>query len=365
MSARKPDAYWMAKALKLAEQGRFTTTPNPNVGCVIVKDGKEVGAGYHQKAGTAHAEVHALAQAAEQAIGATAYVTLEPCAHYGKTPPCAEALIKARVARVVCAMKDPNPLVAGKGLAMLEAQGIETEAGLLADEAEKINRGFLYRMRHKTPWLTLKIAASLDGATALANGQSQWITGPEARVDVQHGRAESCAVVTGVGTVLADDPSMNVRLAEYTRQPDRIILDSKGKTPISAKMVSLPGRTYLVLGEQVSKAQVQAYQQAGFEIIQLPLVNARIDLNAFMQWAAKQGYNQCWLECGATLAGAFLQQKWVNEIRYYQAAKFLGSSIRPVVELPLTQLDDAIEIKVQDIRFVGQDIRWLLNPEFT
>lgn len=229
MTSLQTDAVWMSRAIALAEKGRLTTTPNPNVGCVLVKDNQLIGEGYHKKAGTPHAEVHALAQAGAEAKGATAYVTLEPCSHYGRTPPCAEALIKAGVARVVCAGLDPNPQVAGKGIDMLRQAGIDVTVGVLADQAELLNPGFLKRMRTGLPFVTLKMAASLDGATAMKSGESQWITGPEARADVQQGRAISCAVVTGVGTVLADNPSLNVRLAECSRQPVRIILDTHAR----------------------------------------------------------------------------------------------------------------------------------------
>lgn len=365
MSADQTDELWMAKALALAKKGRFTTSPNPNVGCVIVKDGIEVGSGYHQQAGSPHAEVYALRQAGKSAEGATAYVTLEPCAHFGKTPPCAHALQQAGVHRVVCAMKDPNPLVAGKGLKILENAGIETRAGVLQSQAEVINQGFLKRMRTGKPWLSLKIAASLDGGTALENGDSQWITGKEARHDVQYGRAISCAVVTGVGTVLADNPALNVRLEAYRRQPDRIILDTNGRTPSDALITKNPGKTFIVLSDKVLDRAVAEYREAGFIPVLLPVKSGRVDLEGFMNWCGSQNYNQLWLECGAVLAGAFLQQQLVDEVIYYQAPKFLGSQIRPVIDYPLSNLDEALNFDVLDLRFIGKDIRWRLKPIFT
>ena len=365
MSLDQSDEFWMAKALRLAEKGRFTTTPNPNVGCVIVKDGEDVGSGYHQKAGSAHAEVHALKQAGQLAKGATAYVTLEPCAHFGKTPPCAHALQQAGIRRVVCAMKDPNPLVAGKGLKILENAGIEIRSGVLQDQAEMINQGFLKRMRTGKPRLTLKIAASLDGGTALENGDSQWITGEEARQDVQFGRAISCAVVTGVGTILADNPALNVRLEGYERQPDRIILDTTGRTPFDAPITRNPGKTYIVLSDKVLERTVYEYREAGFIPVLLPVIKGRVDLDVFIKWCGEQSYNQLWLECGAVLAGAFVQQQLVDDVLYYQAPKLLGSHTRPVIDYPLSNLSEAINFDVQDLRFVGKDIRWRLKPVFT
>jgi diaminohydroxyphosphoribosylaminopyrimidine deaminase/5-amino-6-(5-phosphoribosylamino)uracil reductase len=332
---------------------------------VIVRDGVEVGSGYHQKAGTPHAEVHALKQAGELAKGATAYVTLEPCAHFGKTPPCAHALVQAGVSRVVCAMTDPNPLVAGKGLKILENAGIDTRSDVLREQAERVNVGFLKRMRSGTPRLVLKMAASLDGGTALGNGDSQWITGPEARADVQVGRAESCAVVTGVGTVLADNPALNVRLDGYERQPDRVILDTSGRTPVDASIVKNEGKTFIVLGDQILARTVAEYEHAGFKPVLLPTENDRVQLIPFMKWCGEQGYNQLWLECGAILAAAFIQQQLVDEVIYYQAPKFLGSDTRPVMDYSMSSLSEAIEFDVQDVRFVGKDIRWRLKPIFT
>ncbi len=360
MTAEYSDEYWMARALQLARLGETTTTPNPNVGCVIVKNNQLVGEGYHKKAGTPHAEVHALAAAGNAAHGATAYVTLEPCSHFGKTPPCADALIAAGVARVVCAMTDPNPLVAGKGLAKLQAAGIAASAGILEADAEALNRGFLQRMRTGRPFITVKMASSLDGATALANGESQWITGPEARADVQQWRARSCAIVTGVGTVLADNPKLNVRLPDCTRQPARIILDPSGRTPLDANITQGDGNTILIHSPALAAERIQAYQQHGFLTQVLPLKGDGIDLKAFADWAGTQSYNHLWVEAGATLAGAFAASGLVNRFILYQAAKFLGANTRPLLGLDLSALNEAIELKAQDVRFIGQDIRWIL-----
>lgn len=356
------DEYWMVQAIALAKQGEQTTTPNPNVGCVIVKNGQLVGSGFHQKAGTPHAEVHALAEAKANAQGATAYVTLEPCSHFGRTPPCANALIAAGIAKVVCAMTDPNPLVAGKGLDLLTNAGIEVVTGVLSDSAELLNPGFLKRMRTGLPLVTLKMASSLDGGTALANGESQWITGSEARHDVQQWRAKSCAIVTGVGTVLADDPALNVRLPGSDRQPVRLILDAHGRTPLNSKIVDAQGDTVLIHGELLNSERVSAYQQRGFKTQSMPVQAGRIDLQAFMLWAAQQPFNQLWVEAGATLAGAFMAEKLVDQVVLYQAPVFLGANTRPVIGHEISSLAQAPQMKVADVRFIGRDIRWLLTP---
>ena len=356
------DAFWMAEALKLAGQGRNTTTPNPNVGCVIVKDDVQVGAGYHQRAGGAHAEVHALHQAGPAALGATAYVTLEPCSHQGKTPPCADALIAAGVARVVCAMVDPNPQVAGRGLAALRAAGITTEQDVLVAAAEQLNIGFLKRMRTGRPRLIVKLAASLDGATAMASGESQWITGPEARADVQRWRAQSCAILTGVDTVIADDPALTVRLPDCTRQPVRLVLDSHGRIPLDSQLLRKPGTTVVLHGERLSAERISALQQAGYRTVGLPLVDQRIDLSALLDWAGQEQLNQIWVEAGATLAGAFIGSGLADEVILYQAPLFLGAQTRPMLANSLPSLADAIQFSVLDMRTIGQDVRLRLQP---
>lgn len=358
------DEHWMAQALTLARKGAWTTTPNPNVGCVIVKDGQLVGEGYHHAAGTPHAEVHALAAAGELAQGATAYVTLEPCSHFGRTPPCADALIKAGVARVVCAMTDPNPDVAGRGLDKLRAAGIDVTVGTLNTQAEQLNPGFLKRMRTGLPHITLKMASSLDGATALSNGDSQWITGPQARADVQKGRAASCAIVTGAGTVVADDPSLNVRLPGVQRQPTRLILDSHGRTPRTARITQNDGETVLVHGPGLSESIKAEFREHGFDLVELPLTEGKIDLPSFVQWCGNQGFNNLWVEAGAQLSGAFFNAGLIDELWLYQAPKLLGAGTMPVLALQLQNLSDAVPLAVADVRFVGKDLRWRLVPDF-
>lgn len=357
------DAFWMARALQLAARGLTTTTPNPRVGCVLVRDGAVVGEGFHQRAGESHAEVYALAAAGDKARGATAYITLEPCSHQGRTPPCAEALIKAGVSRVVAAIKDPNPSVAGRGLARLEAAGIDTRSDVLAGDAEALNHGFLKRMRTGQPWLTLKLAASLDGATALANGASQWITSVESRLHLQHGRARSCAILTGVGTVLADDPALTVRLDNQHRQPARIVLDSQLRTPPDAKLLSLEGETWLLHGSNVEATQQQALRQAGARLHALPLNDSgQLDLSAVMNWLGQQQYNEIWTEAGATLAASLLNGGWVDEVRLYQAPILLGSAIRPLYATALTQLSDGLQFNVVERLSLGSDLCWRLQP---
>ncbi|MHA7880473.1 MAG: bifunctional diaminohydroxyphosphoribosylaminopyrimidine deaminase/5-amino-6-(5-phosphoribosylamino)uracil reductase RibD [Saccharospirillum sp.] len=362
VEAMHTDEYWMAQALQLARRGLATTTPNPAVGCILVREGVKVGEGYHRKAGTDHAEAHALTMAGEQARGATAYVTLEPCSHHGRTPPCSDALIKAGVVRVVCAIEDPNPKVAGQGLAKLAAAGVETKSGVLAAEAEAINLGFLQRMRTGRPWLRLKMASSLDGATALASGESQWITGPQARQDVQRGRAEACAVLTGVGTVLSDDPALSVRLAQVERQPARVVLDSQLHTPPSARIFRQPGATWVVHGEDAPAERMQALAQAGALTVALPLgSDGRLDLGTVLDWMGRQHWNLVWAECGARLAGSLIGGGWANELWLYQAPKFLGASARPLMDWSIHSLKDALNPEVMDIRQVGRDLRWRLR----
>lgn len=356
------DAYWMARALKQAERGLFTTAPNPRVGCVIVKDGRLIGEGFHERAGEPHAEVHALAMAGAEAKGATAYVTLEPCSHHGRTPPCAEALVDAGVARVVAALEDPNPDVAGRGLARLEAAGIATRSGVLAEDAEALNPGFLKRMRTGLPWVTLKMASSLDGATALASGESQWITGPEARQDVQRGRARSCAILTGSGTVLADNPSMNVRLPGVTRQPDRLVLDTRLRTPTDARLFQAEGRVRLLHGPDIGDAS--ELEAAGAELSELPLdaTTGYLDVNALMRWLGQAGYNEVWVESGSTLAGTLLKAGVVDELLLYQAPKLLGANVRPLLDWAIPSLAQAVSLVPLDVRMIGPDVRWRLRP---
>jgi diaminohydroxyphosphoribosylaminopyrimidine deaminase/5-amino-6-(5-phosphoribosylamino)uracil reductase len=341
---------------------------------VLVRDGAVVGEGFHARAGTPHAERHALAQAGERARGATAYVTLEPCSHTGRTGPCADALIDAGVTRVVAAMEDPNPLVAGQGLQRLADAGIATAVGLLEAEARALNPGFVSRMTRQRPYIRIKIAASVDGRTAMANGESQWITGPAAREDVQRLRARSSAVITGVGTVLADRPSYTVRprqwrLAEYrqhaadddwVRQPLRVILDRTLRTPPDVPVVSALGHCLLVAGEQHPGRQ-NALESAGAEVMLLPASGSGIDLQQLLIELNRRECNEVLVECGATLAGAFVREGLFDEILVYMAPTLLGSSARPLLGLPqLASMSEKVALKWQDVRQVGDDLRLTL-----
>ena len=346
----------MAQALRLAARGLYSASPNPRVGCVIVRDGQVVGEGWHERAGTPHAEIHALQQAGEKMRGATVYVTLEPCAHHGRTPPCADALIAADVARVVAAMRDPNPQVAGQGMARLEQAGIKVEIGLMEQQARELNIGFVSRMTRGRPWVRLKAAASLDGKTALNNGVSKWITGPAARADVQHWRARSCAILTGVGTVLADDPQMNVREIATSRQPLRVIADSRLTTPHSAKI--LAGENTLIACAIDDAAKIQGLCSAGAEVLVLSGSDGRVDLPHLLQVLAEREVNELMIEAGATLNGALLNAGLVDEIVLYLAPILLGDAARGLFALPeLQQMDQRKNLIVQDVRLVGQDIR--------
>lgn len=321
------DISMMQNALKLAALGRFSTSPNPRVGCVIAQGGQVVGQGFHIKAGEPHAEVHALRQAGEMAQGATAFVTLEPCSHYGRTPPCAEALVRAGVSRVVAAMRDPNPLVAGKGLALLEAAGIKTECGLLESEARELNRGFLSRIERRRPFVRLKCAVSLDGKTALSDGSSFWITGEEARADVQVLRAESCAVLTGIGTVLADNPRLNVRAFPTLRQPARIVLDSRLRLPSNSHLLTDGQSPTLIATLERDEGRLSPYREHTHIRILMPSKTAdgKIDLNSLMRLLAGEGYGEVMVEAGAKLASAFLAEDLADEIVLYRSPKILGS----------------------------------------
>ena len=350
------DYEYMAQALRLAEKGLYTTTPNPRVGCVIVRDGKVVGSGWHERAGEPHAEIHALTQAGELARGATAYVTLEPCSHHGRTPPCAEALVQAGVGRVVVAMIDPNPLVAGEGLARLQQAGIQTDIGLLEKEAHELNIGFVSRMTCGRPWLRLKIAASLDGKTALNNGVSQWITGPDARRDAHRLRARSCALLTGIGTVLADDPSLNVREVETTRQPLRVVVDSALRMSPTAKMLGLgPTLVATVSGDPARADELRA---AGAEVLVLPAVEGRVDLVRLLDELGRRCINEVMVEAGATLNGALVKQELVDEYTFYFAPLLLGHRARGMFDLPeLSSMGERRELRIADVTMVGKDLR--------
>jgi len=369
------DSRWMAQALRLAEQGLYSTSPNPRVGCVLVADEKIVGSGWHRRAGEPHAEVHALREAGVKARGATAYVTLEPCSHHGKTPPCAAALIEAGVARVVVTVQDPNPKVAGEGIAKLRAAGIAVECGLMETEARELNAGFFARMTRGTPWLRSKIAMSLDGRTALANGVSKWITGEAARLDVQHWRARSCAVLTGIDTVLADDARLNVREIETQRQPLRVVLDSKLRMPLTARILhQLPspasGRgaggegKMLIYAAVHDTEKIAALEKAGVAVCVLPDRNGQVDLPAVLRDLAQRGCNEVLLEAGSTLNGAMLRAGLVDELLMYVAPQLLGDKARGMAQLgELTGLDQRVNLKWQDVRQVGNDLRIIVKVE--
>ncbi|ASK26843.1 bifunctional diaminohydroxyphosphoribosylaminopyrimidine deaminase/5-amino-6-(5-phosphoribosylamino)uracil reductase RibD [Neisseria chenwenguii] len=359
------DTQMMQNALALARLGRFSTSPNPRVGCVIARGGQVVGQGFHVRAGEPHAEVHALRQAGNAAKGATAYVTLEPCSHYGRTPPCAQALIQAGVARVIAAMVDPNPQVAGKGLAMLEAAGIQTASGLLEAEARELNRGFLSRIERGRPFVKLKCAASLDGKTALSDGRSQWITGEAAREDVQVLRAESCAVLTGVGTVLADNPRLDVRSFPTLRQPARIILDSRLQTPLSSRLVSDGIAPTVIATLESDEGRLKNYRDRDHVRIIRPSENGRgrIDLADLLNRLAAEGIGELMAEAGATLASAFIEADLVDEIVLYQAPKILGNPGRGLFTLPEKPAALAGESRwrTHAVEMLGQDVKWTLR----
>ncbi len=356
------DSVWMAQALRLAEQGLYNTSPNPRVGCVLVVDENLVGSGWHQRAGEAHAEICALREAGEAARGATAYVTLEPCSHHGRTPPCTEALIAAGVKRVVVAMQDPNPQVAGSGIARLRAAGITVDMGLMEAAALELNAGFNLRMTRGTPLLRSKIAMSLDGRTALANGVSQWITSDAARLDVQHWRARSCAVLTGIGTVLADDPRLNVRDVQTARQPLRVVLDSSLRMAQNARM--LQGGNVLVYTTTQNGARIAALEKNGASVCVLPGVAGRVDLQVMLGDLAQRGCNEVLVEAGSTLNGALLQAGLVDELLLYIAPQLLGDQACGMAKLgELISLDQRIELKWQEVRQVGNDLRIMAKVE--
>ncbi len=356
MSFSALDHAFMARALELARHGLYTTTPNPRVGCVLVRDGVIIGEGWHEKAGGPHAEIVALQKigAGETARGATAYVTLEPCAHHGRTPPCADALIAANVKRVVAAMQDPNALVAGKGLARLSAAGIDVACGLLEEEARELNLGFISRMTRGRPWLRLKIAMSLDGKTALANGVSQWITGPEARRHAHAWRARSCALLTGIGTVRADDARLTVRDITTPRQPLRVVVDSR--LEISPDAAILSGGNCLIACVRADRDKAARLTALGAEVITLPDADGKVDLPALLDELGRRGINEVMVEAGAKLNGALLRAGLVDELLIYQAPLLLGDTARGAADFgTLTALADARRLKIIDRRLVGAD----------
>ena len=368
MAFTSQDHLFMTRALQLAERGMYTTVPNPRVGCVIVKAGKIIGEGAHLKAGESHAEVFALQQAGEQARGATAYVTLEPCNHTGRTPPCTHTLLRAGISKVIAAMQDPNPLVAGSGLAYLQAHGIDVASGLMQAQAEALNPGFIARMTRNTPYVCSKIAASLDGKTALNNGSSQWITGEAARLDVQHWRARSCAILTGVGTVLADNPSMTVRLnnehvdhIDTGLQPMRIIIDSTLKTPIDAKI--LAGGNVLIAFAHADSDKAAALLSTGAELLCIPNDQGKVCLKTLLSHLAAREINEVLVEGGAGLNGALLAQNLIDELLIYYAPKLMGNFAKSMFDMPeLTAMSQVLDLKILEVRSVGSDIRLRASP---
>jgi diaminohydroxyphosphoribosylaminopyrimidine deaminase/5-amino-6-(5-phosphoribosylamino)uracil reductase len=361
------DRVHMARAIRLAMLGLYTAEPNPRVGCVLVRDGEVVGEGWHQRTGGPHAERLALAMAGDRARGATAFVSLEPCCHHGKTPPCTDGLIEAGVTRVVAAMRDPNPLVAGEGLARLRARGIGVVVGLMEEEARRLNPGFIKRMEQGLPYVRCKLAASLDGRTAMASGESQWITSEAARRDAQFLRARSAAILTGVGTVLADDPALNVRLAaaelpgvdphSQVHQPVRVVVDSRLRTPPTARMLTLPGTTFIAcLAAEPGRAA--SLEAAGARIVVTPAGPGGVDLAFLLRYLARQEMNEVLIEAGATLAGAALQAGLVDELVLYLAPHLMGDAGRGLCHLPgLELMRDRLPLAIQDVRQVGPDLR--------
>jgi len=361
------DRYAMARALELAARGSATTQPNPRVGCVIAKGGQIIGEGWHERAGGPHAEVAAL-RAVQSSPGglanardATAYVNLEPCSHHGRTPPCSDALVSARVARVVFAIPDPNPKVAGRGAVLLTQAGIKVDIGLMEAEAEELNAGFLKRMRHGSPFMRVKAAMSLDGRTALANGQSKWITSEAAREDVQHWRANSAAILTGIGTVLADDPHLNVRLPEVQRQPTVVVLDANARTPPTARLFTGGGPVVVFTKEgQVPGAAALRLKGARVEPV---AGGGELDLPAVLARLAELEVNEVLVEAGPTLTGALVSRKLVDELLLYIAPRLLGPQGRPLFELPqLETLQQAEAFKILDTQQVGSDLRLRMRP---
>ena len=343
----------MARALALAEQGLYTTTPNPRVGCVIAKNEQILSEAWHAKAGEPHAEAVALERVGTSAAGATVYVNLEPCNHYGKTPPCTEALIEAKVARVVAAMRDPNPQASGGGAA-LAAAGVRFEHGLMEEAARELNIGFVSRVTRGRPWVRLKAAATLDGRSALPDGRSQWITGPEARRDGHRWRARACAVLTGIGTVKADDPRLTVREVETTRQPLRVIVDSRLETPPSAKILE---------GEKVLVFSGKAGQVKNAEVIALPNADGKVDLPRMLEELARRGVNELHVEAGFRLNGSLVREGCVDEVLLYLNPSFLGDGAQGIADLPLPpSLEGRVKLKILSLERFGEDLRILARP---
>jgi len=354
------DYRFMARALRLARRGLYATGPNPRVGCVFVRDGVVVGEGWHKRTGGPHAETHALAAAGGQAEGATMYVSLEPCAHQGLTPPCADALVAARIARAVVAMKDPNPLVCGKGLSRLQDAGIPVECGVLEDEAREINIGFVSRMMRGRPWVRLKLAASLDGKMALMNGERRWITGSAARRDGHRWRARACAVMTGSGTIRDDDPQLTVREVATSRQPLRVVVDSKLETLPTARV--LVGGA-LIATATADRARIRALQDRGAEILVLPNAEGKVELGALMEELARRRVNELHVEAGFKLNGSLLVEGLVDELVVYLAPHVIGDVGLGMFSVPeLKDLRDRWPLRICNVRMVGDDLRVVARP---
>ncbi len=352
------DHEFMARTLELAGRGLYSTAPNPRVGCVVVADGMVIGMGWHEKAGMPHAEALALKAAGARARGATLYVNLEPCSHHGRTPPCVDAIIAAGVKRVVAAMEDPNPKVAGEGFARVRAAGIAVEHGLKEDEARELNVGFFARMTRGRPWMRMKIAASLDGRTALANGKSRWITGEAARADGHRWRARACAVLTGFGTVRDDDPRLDVRGVDTPRQPLKIVVDSKFETSPSARLLK-DGRT-LVAGAVNDKKRIAALEAAGAEVVIIPNERGKVELTKLMEELARRELNEIHVEAGTRLNGSLLQAGVVDELLVYLAPRIIGDSGRGMFHLPeLTELSQTTALEIRGVERIGADLRIL------
>jgi diaminohydroxyphosphoribosylaminopyrimidine deaminase / 5-amino-6-(5-phosphoribosylamino)uracil reductase len=350
------DHAFMVRALALTERGRDTCTPNPSVGCVIVKDGRVIAEGWHERAGEPHAEVRALAAAKESVEGATVYLSLEPCSHHGRTPPCADALIAAKIARVVAALEDPNPLVKGQGAARLRAAGIRVDIGLMEEEALEAHRGFVWRMTRGRPWMRIKAAASLDGRIALANGESRWLTGEAARRDVHQLRARSCAMLTGIGTVLRDDPELTVRHVPCMRQPRRVVIDSRLDLPLGAKI--LQGEPPIVMTVSEDAGRRKALEARGAEVVQIAREGDKTDLGAVARLLAERGFNEVTVETGGKLMGSLLKARVIDELVLYYAPLVLGDKSQPLFVLPeWTSLAEALRPKIVAVRTIGPDVR--------
>ncbi|AOE50660.1 bifunctional diaminohydroxyphosphoribosylaminopyrimidine deaminase/5-amino-6-(5-phosphoribosylamino)uracil reductase RibD [Kangiella sediminilitoris] len=360
MNFNADDSRYMARAIQLARRGWFTTRTNPRVGCLLVKDNIVIGQGWHEKAGLPHAEINAIFDAHQQnheVEGATAYVTLEPCSHHGKTPPCAEALVQAGVRKVICSMLDPNPKVSGRGVSILEKANIEVQSGLMESEARALNSGFIKRMTTGLPRVVAKTAVSLDGRTAMASGESQWITGPEARKQVQTLRAEAGAILTGSGTVLSDNPAMNVRDSRYLQnqhfvQPLRVVIDSGQRVNPTAKILNLDGDCWLVNSRRSTNDFPGNVRQK-----HVNTVKDRIDLKALLTELGKEGINDVLVEAGGELLGGFLSSGLVDELVVFMAPKLMGSDARAMAELPLVKMSEAMNLELRDVRQVGQDLK--------